>query len=249
MRVLKEEVLDLEVPNVIPVDVKMSPSHSKLYRTLLDERMLEIGGEVVPVIQSQTLRRYAMQIASDPSAYTDGKVVNNTLPRLLDLLDSVGVVKFNKAQSLAKDSQMTKVVIFAHYKQTILMLQEALKHLNPAVISGKTNTDANKKMFIEDETCRAVIIQPQSGGAGLDGMQNVCHNIVFFEPVTSPGIFDQCASRLIRSGQKKVVNVYVFNVLGTVYARAIRVMLGRAGDMKDVVVKVGDFINELLGKL
>jgi len=248
-RVTKEEVLTLKKPNVIPIDVNMATSHKKLYRKLLDERMLEFDGDIVPAIQSQTLRRYAMQVASNPNAYSDKPIQGNTLPRLDAILDSLGVVKFNKSQVSGGTKQLTKVMIFAWYKDTITMLAEHLAHLNPAIIDGSHDTNTNKKIFIEDDTCRVVIVQPRSGGVGLDGMQNVCHNVVFFEPVTSPGEFDQAASRLIRSGQKKVVNVYVFNIRGTVFTRAIRVMLGRAEDVKTVVLKIGDLMKEVLGVL
>ena len=72
------------------------------------------------------------------------------------------------------------------------------------------------------------------------------HNILVFEPMTSPGVFDQCCSRLIRSGQKKAVNVYIFNIKNTVFDRAIKVMLGRVKDMRVVVRSVGDLTKELL---
>lgn len=248
-RVTKEEVLDLEKPNVVPVDVSMSVSHRKLYKKLMDERMLEFGDELIPAIQSQTLRRYLMQVASNPNVYSDTKIVENTIPRLDAILDSLGVTKYKKDQVKGNTKQLTKVLIFVWYKDTMAMLQEHLKDLNPAVIDGNHNTNKNKVKFIEDDTCRVALVQPRSGAAGLDGMQNVCHNVIFFEPVTSPGEFDQAASRLIRSGQEKVVNVYVFNVKGTVFTRAIRTMMGRAEDLKTVVVKIGDLMQELLGVL
>jgi len=249
LRVTKEEVLDLKKPNVIPVYIDISPSHRKLYNKLMSQRLLEVDGDVIPAIQSQTLRRYAIQICSAPNQYSDTKIVNNTLPRLDQTLDSIGVVKYKKEQDLYNGSNLTKAVIFAHYQETFELLKEHLKDLNPAIINGKHNTTINKKKFIEEPTCRVVLIQPQSGGVGLEGLQNVCHNVLFFEPLGSPGLFDQCASRLIRGGQKRVVNVYVFFVKVPVFTRAINTMLGRASDVKKVVIKTSDLMNELLIKL
>lgn len=246
-RVIKEDVLDIKKPNIIPVEVKMSMSHAALYKKLVEERVLEVEGEFIPAIHSQTLRRYATQVASAPHCYTDNPVTSNTLPTLDALLDSLGVVKYKEPKIKGGTSQLNKVVLFAWFSDTIEMLTNHLKDLNPAIIDGSHNTRKNAKKFIEDISCRAAIIQPRSGGVGLEGFQKVCSNVIFFEPVTSPGEFDQATSRVLRSGQDKVVNVYIFNVLGTVFSKDIRTMLGRTEDLKTVVVSLGELMQELLG--
>jgi len=241
-RVVKESVLDLSVPNVIPVTLGLERRHKLLYKKLLEERVLEIplrhrveGDEgVIDAIQAAALRRHAFTLCSFPEQYTDKKFKNAVLERLDATLDTINL-------------QNNKVLIFANYVSTVEGLAEYLKDYNPAVVYGGSNTEENKNKFINDDTCRVCVLNPVAGGVGLDGLQNVSHDIIFLEPPTSPGLFDQSASRLVRSGQEKVVNVYVFKVTGTVFTRAVSSLLERTEDVKKTVLTPGLILNELLG--
>lgn len=236
-RVTKEEVLDLKKPNVIVKELRLDPPHRTLYKTLMTERVLEVKGELITALESASLRRHAMCLSSFPGQYQDTKkkIKSRMLLVLDELMDSINMKE-------------NKLLIFANYVPTVESLQEYLIEFNPAVIYGGSNTEENRKKFINDDTCRVVVINPQAGGAGLDGFQHVCHNVLFFEPLPSPGMLDQCSSRLIRSGQKRVVNVYILNVVGTLFVRAHNVLLGRAEALRQTVIKAGDMLNELLGK-
>ena len=254
-KITKEEVLDLKKPNIIPVPLIMNKKHKELYRRLLETRIIELENEDdVVAIQSQTLRKHAMQIACDPNKYSDSNIVDVALPRLDEIINSLGVKKVSATQKKliqnSEDSKLTekdrKVVVFCWYTDTINTLKGRYKDLNPAVVSGDTNAEENKNKFILDPTCKLIIIQPMSGGTGLDGMQHVCSDIVVFQPFGSAGLFDQCCSRLIRSGQTKAVNVYLFDIKNTLYTKTLDVMVGRAKEQKIIVRKVSDLLSDLI---
>ena len=239
-RIIKEDVLDISKPNVIELQTSLSDSHKKLYKKLMEERVLEIpkesspdGTEFINAIQSAALRRHAYSIINFPQAYTTTKIVNN----VQDLI---------KAQLESINLNENKVMLFANYTATVEGLVESLKEYNPAVIYGKSNTEQNKIKFIEDDTCRVCVLNPLAGGVGLDGLQTVCSDVMFVEPCTSPGLFDQAASRLVRSGQTKVVNVYTIKVSGTLYSHASRTLSDRTSYVKETIVSVGGILNELL---
>lgn len=236
-RVTKEDVLDLKKPNVIPIDVVLDEAHQSKYTQLMEERVLEHGDELINAVQGAAMRRYAMTLCSFPHLITKYKKKSQMLVALDALLESINLAE-------------TKIVIFASYVDTVENLGEYLKEYSPALIYGGSDTHANKNKFIEDPSCRVAIINPQAGGAGLDGLQGVAHNLMFFEPVGSPGIMDQCASRLIRSGQEHVVNVYLMRVRRTLYMRAVNsVLMSRVHDYKSTLVSPGDFLEELLGSI
>lgn len=235
-RVCITDVLPLDKPNVVEVPVTLSTQHMNLYRKLVSERMLELGSETITAIEAAALRKHCFSLAAFPSLYSNNKVSSNVLQTLDDQLDTINLKE-------------TKALIFASYVNNVEGLGEYLEEYNPAMIYGKTNNNAGKKKFIEDDSCRVAIINPTSGAEGLDGMQKVCHNVLFFEPVGSPGLFNQAAARLWRSGQENVVNVYVFKVHGTAYVKAIATMLGRTEAMKQSVLKVGSLLDEFMGKM
>jgi len=235
-RVTKEEVLDLKKPNIIPKAFSLDKSHHALYKKLVSERVLEANGELITALEAASLRRHAMCLVSFPNKYSDSKrkIKSNMLVVLDEIMDSINMVE-------------NKLIIFANYVPTVEALEEYLVDFNPAVIYGGSNTEENKQKFINDDTCRVAVINPQAGGAGLDGFQHVCHNVAAFEPLTSPGVMDQCTSRLIRSGQERVVNVYLLKVSGTLFVKAYRTLLDRTKALKQTVIKAGDMLNELLG--
>lgn len=236
--VTKEDCLDLKVPNMIEETVRLESKHRDLYKKFMQERILEVGDELINGIQAAGFRRHATCLTSFPSEYleTKTKLKSAVVQRLEDILDSVNVTK-------------NKVVIFANYVDTVERLRDHLQKLNPATIYSGSKTEENKRKFVEDDTCRVVIINPQAGGVGLDGLQKVSHNVIFFEPLGSPGLFDQCCSRLVRSGQKNVVNVYIMKVMGTVYVRSVETLLGRTQALKETVIRPGALLEELLGSL
>jgi ATP-dependent DNA helicase len=102
------------------------------------------------------------------------------------------------------------------------------------------------RRFRTDPDCRILIANPQAGGVGLT-LGDVSQTVVFVEPVSTPGAFDQAASRVILSGQTEPVVVYFFRVNQTLSKRATEVMLGRAAQANEVNMDAKSMLDELLG--
>jgi hypothetical protein len=71
---------------------------------------------------------------------------------------------------------------------------------------GATAKDAAKKAFMAGRS--KLLILSLRSGAGLDGLQEVCSNIVFGELDWSPGVHKQCIGRIYRDGQDEQVMAY-----------------------------------------
>lgn len=67
-----------------------------------------------------------------------------------------------------------------------------------------------KQDFIAGTT--KVLILSLRSGAGIDGLQHVCSNVVFGELDWSPHVMDQVIGRVARPGQTKQVNAYFLTV-------------------------------------
>lgn len=103
-----------------------------------------------------------------------------------------------------------KVVLFCHHTKVIRDVYTQLGRYNPVTVSGADSaTQKRDKVdaFVNDPYCRVFIGQIQSAGTGIDGLQKVCHTVVFGEYEWSPGVMDQALDRCRRIGQNEVVLV------------------------------------------
>lgn len=84
-----------------------------------------------------------------------------------------------------------------------------LEQYNPVLYTGSESPaqkDEAVRKFTTGES--KVFIISNRSGAGLDGLQYVCKDIVIGELDWSPKVHDQLITRLHRDGQKELVNVY-----------------------------------------
>lgn len=215
-RVEKDDVWSLKEPRIVRKRVEMSAAHRKVYSQMANERMLELPDDrVITARQAVQLREHLMGIACNPHLYTDKAVTDNLFILLQQLLAEIG-----------GDS---KVIIYAHHNQTVESLYDRLEEHKPALIYGgerRSNVSNAKeeKRFRKDYSCRILCANPESAGVGLN-FQHVCHDVIFYEPTSIHGKFSQAMDRVHRGGQKHVVMVYLFNLLGTVYPKMIDAML------------------------
>lgn len=101
-----------------------------------------------------------------------------------------------------------KIVVFAHHRDVIQRLQEALSHHSPVAVHGGVPQNSRAvaiERFQKEAACRIFIGQIQAAGVGLDGLQGVSSNIVFVESSWVPTEIEQAVGRLDRMGQKNAV--------------------------------------------
>lgn len=86
---------------------------------------------------------------------------------------------------------------------------DKLKDLKPAMFTGSESPKQKQEAFERFTQGDAqVLIMSLRAGAGLDGLQGSCDNVVFGELDWSPGMHDQAAGRVHRDGQKNSVAAY-----------------------------------------
>lgn len=235
-RVTKDQVLKLDQPRIIEEDVQLSPQHLKLYRKLLRERVLTTKEQTIVATEAQALRQKALQIVLNPDVFTDEVIKENAIKDwLIEKLDSIGC------------EHHEKVVVFAHFNQSVEKLAQWFKHLNPALVYGGSKTEKNVQKFLTDETCRLMIAHPKSGGVGVDQLQTVCHYVIFVEPTSVPGDFSQALDRLVRRGQMHPVVCYVLRVMKTSWPARVNDMRRKMKLISDVTLDRTALLDELLG--
>lgn len=219
-RVEKKQVLDLPEKLIVDFEVELSEKHAIAYRKLVRERLLIMpDNTVIDAINASALRQTAMQ-----------GVLN---PKKLGVSGPSAIIE--AVTELCSEIE-GKVLVMAHYQDSVELLRTSFPKKNPAVINGLTkDPDAEKNRFINDPACTMLIINYTSGGVGVDGLQGVCNYAIAAEPTTVPGDFDQAIDRLHRDGQKNTVTCYVLRVPGTVSARSTDQMRRKKAQNESVV--------------
>ncbi len=228
VRRIAADVLSLEDPTINEMYVHLSPKHFLLYRTLLEEHMLELGDEVLLAKNQQALRQMALRIITNLESYTEDKLEDNPLDTLKEIVDSIP----------------GKVAVFVHFKATVKKLNRVFHKLNPALVYGDSHVQGNVDKFLDDPTCRIAILNYQSGGAGIN-LQSVCSHVIFFEATGSPGQLTQALGRVHRQGQTQPVVAWLFNYSNTKSSKLFGKAFDRSGDIKIVMDDKVDFVDHL----
>ena len=121
-----------------------------------------------------------------------------------------------------------KLIVVSYYQMTNEMLYEQLTAFNPALAYGKHTFNKNQEniaKFINDPTCRVMVMQPEAGGVGVDGLQHVCHSILFLEYSSVQRHFAQALARVDRTGQKNSVQCRIAVAEKTVQASRYHLLL------------------------
>lgn len=232
-RVLKEDVMDIAAATIIEVPVKLETAHMTLYKKLVKERLLQLKDELIIATNAQALRMGCLQIVTCPELFVDDlKFKNNVVETCKTLVDGV-------------DINETKVIIWANFQNSVRTLAKYFEQYNPALMYGDSNTEKNRQKFLKDATCRLLIANPKSAGAGFN-FQGVCHNMIFAEPTGVPGDLQQCMDRVHRSGQKNSVNVWIIKAMGTISPKATQDMLRKEGEAQQIHHDRKSFLSDFI---
>lgn len=216
-RVLRREVMD-QLPPIIftPVHYDLAPAHMALYQRIAEEKLVEFSdGREINAISAQALRSALQQIILNWGHFEDDP---SKEPAALDLVAEV----FGE---LEKDA---KLVVVANFKRSNTYLLEQLQNYNAVAVYGDvsaTGKQAAIKRFTVDPTCRCIILQPQSAGFGVDGLQHVCSDMLILEAPTTAPALHQVVARLDREGQKDPVNCRIGIANKTVQVRMFKNLL------------------------
>lgn len=239
VRLLRTDVLkDLPDVTYTHLPYKLAPAHLKLYEQLVDEQLLvlENSGGKIDATSQQRLYQGLQQIVLNWAYFGDKPDLK---PAGLDVLDSV-------MESLGDQ----KLVVCANYRMSNVMLLERLQPYNAVGVYGghtATKNRANVDYFINNDSCRVIVLQPTSGGYGVDGLQDVCSNMLFLEEPVVPRDFHQAVARLHRNGQKSKVHVMVAVAEGTIQVRLHERLLSNDETINKIVPNVADLRSALKG--
>lgn len=132
------------------------------------------------------------------------------------LRHATGVAKARPAAEFVKlllDEKEKVILAGWHHDVYDIWLKE-LAAFNPVEYTGRAlpgQKDDAYKRFIEDDSCRVLLLSLRSG-AGIDGFQHVCNTIVVGELDWSPHVMDQLQYRVNRPGQQKHVQMFFLTV-------------------------------------
>jgi SNF2 family DNA or RNA helicase len=223
--VLKEDVL-LDLPKVTydPVHYDLDKAHYALYRKLANEQLLplEDGGKIDGTT-ANALYHMLQQIVVNYDYFADDpKCVSKSLEIIEEVLEELAG---------------KKLMLFSNYRMTNRKLVQLLQPYGALGAFGDLSTKQqglNIDAFIEKDKHRVICAQPSSVGYGVDGLQDVCHDVFFLEIPVIPRDFHQAVARLHREGQKHPVHVRVGVAEGTMQPRMLQSLLAKDG----IVAKV-----------
>lgn len=101
------------------------------------------------------------------------------------------------------------VLLYGWHRAVYDIWMERLADLDPVLYTG-SESPAQKAAALEAFTSgkSRVLIMSLRSGAGVDGLQHNCNNVVFGEIDWSPSVHEQCIGRPHRDGQDKPVMAY-----------------------------------------
>lgn len=206
---------------------------SKTYRVIeLDGRVTKREQELWKEFEKANLvlpvNSIAFQAISDIRKLHAERKLPQCVTYLKDLLD---------------EDETKKVVVFAHHRETVEALEEALSSYGVVKIYGGTKPqDAfdHVQAFQNDVSVRVFVGNIQSAGEGIT--LTAASHVVFVEPSWVPGEIAQAADRCHRFGQTLPVTVDLLTVQGSIDAQMLWSVLGKI-EVIDQVVKETDIMD------
>lgn len=129
-----------------------------------------------------------------------------------------------------------KLLVFAHHKDVVDVLESKLKAFNPLTITGSTAT-LKRQEFVErfqnDPQARVLIGNIQAAGVGLT--LTAARTVVFAELDWVPSNMTQAEDRCHRIGQNDNVRVFHVVIDGSLDARIAKVLLKKQAVMDRVL--------------
>ena len=202
-----DEIMRLISPNLVTIDYdKVSSLPPKLEEEVvftmpvatrkvydqMREDMLLNEGEIIAA-NAAVLTSKLRQIASGFALDVDGNPVQYDTARADAALSVI-------------DSSGEQIVVIYEYDHQRAMLETLLEHNDISYISVYGGSDTTLDLFLS-KRCRVLIAQQRTLSHGVDGLQNVCHKLMFFQPLWSADVTEQAIGRVWRQGQTRPVEI------------------------------------------
>ena len=184
-----------------PIYYNLAPAHMKLYERLMEEQLLILdNGGKIDATTSQRLYNAAQQIIANYDYYSGDDTARAAIYDLIDAIcDEVAVHRLDSS----------KIIFWTWYTRTTESVVAYLQNYNAVAAYSGANSAKSVERFLTDPTCRILVAQPGSAGAGLNP-QYICCEAAFIECPTRTIPFKQAAGRINREGQKFCANNRIF---------------------------------------
>lgn len=214
-----------------------------MIRRTVDEVEVQLPKEryEIVLIDSEKEVQDKLKVLNNPNRFDfKHQDLGITAGELATLRRETAEKKIEAAISLIKDyvESTDKIVLFAYHHSVIERLERELKDYGTVTLSGSTsqsNRERTLQSFTLQKAVKVFIGQIQAAGEGIDGLQGVCHNVVFIETSWVPGEIDQAIKRLKRMGQTKSVLVRFLVWANSVEEHMMRVALDKVKVIKEIL--------------
>jgi len=200
------------------VILEMAPKQRKVYNAIAQLAFKELDRLGITVANAMAQGIRLQQVTSNP-----GKFDLDANP------------KFDWIEDFLSDSQ-EKLVVFSNFRETILALNQTLGAQVSTIHGGIRTRDRefSKERFIEDPNCKVLTGTIGAMGESLDGLQQVCHDVVLIDRSWSPEVNEQAIDRVARFGQESFVNVYNLVMNKSIDQKVGKVVFEKAEDIRRI---------------
>jgi SWI/SNF-related matrix-associated actin-dependent regulator 1 of chromatin subfamily A len=168
------------------------------------------------------------------SAVQAGSVAFSTVRRLIGRAKVEGVGLFVK--DMLEDDEEAKVIVFAHHREVIRDLCEALGKFSPLSITGdmpQKVREGSIEQFQTNPRLRLIILSIEAAGESIT--LHASHNVVIAEPSPVPAKNAQAIARAHRQGQKHPVLARFVLLPGTLDARLMSIVARKTRDIARLI--------------
>jgi len=211
--------------------LQMYEPQQRAYRTLINDFWFEIGTSEVTVQMTITMQQKLAQISCGFVKTDDGSI--HEFDRLSP--------KYDAALEIIDERPNEKVVLVATNIHTLKIMSKILetKMISHVEISGRTDIDAAKNLFNNNDDIRVCLLMQQKGSVGLTLLGTVdrpCSCMVFLQTSWSQYLFLQVQDRIHRFGQRYPCHYYA--ITASPVDRAVWRALEHKRRMVDAVLEV-----------
>lgn len=183
-RVKKSECLDL--PEKLPDEIRDVELLEKAYYKKLAKKSAIVELEVIA--ENPLARMTKLRQLTSGYIVTDNGIIETKCEKIKVLEELL-------------EGYENKIVIFAEFKYSIKKISELLDSmkLKHVVLDGEQKDKTIWRKFQTDEAIKAIVVQYQSGCAGIDLF--AADTIVYYEPTLRSTTLEQSRDRIHRTGQ------------------------------------------------
>lgn len=239
IKVNKTDVLKLPDAHYEYIEVPLTKGQAIFYKEMKDHQY--VGNEEVSItaVNGGALMNKLLQVATG-AIYNDDRMAMkfDVTPRIEKTIELI-----RDARARSSDPLKGKTIVFAPFRHTITLLEEALTPwFNVAVITGDTSAKRRADIFHSfqtDDEIDVILAVARTMSHGVTATS--ASTIVWFGPVTSNETYQQACNRINRPGQTQ--EMYIHHLYSTpVEQKLYRTLQQRKLSQADLLSLYSEFI-------